>query len=183
VVVVLLLELDDEVLDEDDDVDGKVVVVSAAVGAAVVTEVGDDVNEVLSEPGEPEEPEDPEPDDSNEHTSLTLVQQSPFKPQNASQKHASMVVPGCCTLPPQLSAHDNQGEKTSVTVSGRGVVSTLDPEELDEPDEPDVADPDDPEPDCTSGVAVLVVLKTTSMPPMSTRTKLFRTPGAPHGAV
>jgi len=147
---------------EDDVVDGVV-----AIGVVVVVEdVGMDAAST---------PEDPDPDDPNEHTSLTLLQQSPFKPQNSSQKHASMVVSGCCTLPPQLSAHDNQGENTSVAVSGRGVA-------LDDPDDPE---PD--EPFCVVVVVVvlvvLVVLKTTSIPLISTRTKLFRTPGVAHGAV
>lgn len=124
--------------------------VGCAVGAGVVAVVGCGVGAGV----------EPDPDELNEHTSLTSLQQSPFKPQNSSQKQAGSEVPGWITLPPQSSIHDNQGVNTSVTVAGLGVVSIFEPD-----------DPDEPEPDETtcSGIVVLVVRRTTSILETSVR--------------
>jgi len=50
---------------------------------------------------DPDRPDTPDPDDSKSHTSTTSAQQSPFKLQNSSQKHAAMAELGWSTLPPQ----------------------------------------------------------------------------------
>jgi hypothetical protein len=91
-------------------------------GLVVVSVVTDVVTSCVVDAVSLVNPDDPDDPDPNEHTSSTSEQQSPFTPQNSSQKQAEICVFGWSTLLPQLSAHEYDPSNPSVVVVTRVVV-------------------------------------------------------------